>query len=155
MNPGNPLRHSRRSGADWNLFFRAYAVVGFIRLMLWMRPFPKIQSWATKAQNSRVAKSSLDSKAVYKIVWAVSAAARRIPRATCLTQALATQIMLGRRAYATDLHFGAKKNGQKLDAHAWIERNGNILIGFNDTFPDLTHFSTTLNTHSEFHENGG
>jgi len=81
----------------------------------------------------------MDARSVYKIVWAVSAAARRVPQATCLTQALATQIMLGRRGHRTSLQLGIMKTAAgKMDAHAWLEREGKVLIGLNDTFSQLT-----------------
>lgn len=139
----NPLRHFRRSGADWNLFLRAYAWVLLIRLALWVRPFSKIYAWATKVRTGQPGDCPLDRKAVYKVVWAISAAARRVPKATCLTQALATQIMLGRRGHRTVLQFGIqKRDGGKFDAHAWIERDGEVLIGFNDNFNELTRLPT-------------
>jgi hypothetical protein len=135
----NPLRHLKRPRADWGLFARAYPLVWAIRIALWLVSFQKLYSWTKAARKGKIGDQPLDSKSVYKIVWAVEAAARRVPKATCLTQALATQIMLGRRGHQTTLQLGVKKdpNG-RFDAHAWIERNGLILIGFNDTFHELT-----------------
>jgi hypothetical protein len=138
-----PLRHLGRPRSDWNLFLRAYALVWFIRIGLWVRPFPKLYEWTAKARESEAGDRPLDNKLVNKVVWAVSAAARRVPKATCLTQALATQIMLGRRGHRTSLHFGVQKTEQgQFDAHAWIEREGRILIGFNDNFDRLTPLPT-------------
>src|SRR5437016_1779889 len=101
----SPFKHFHRSRSDWNLFLRAYALVWFIRLALWVRPFPKLHAWTTKVRQAQTEAPALDSQSVYKIIWAVSAAARRVPKATCLTQALATQIMLGRRGHQTTLQF--------------------------------------------------
>ena len=150
-----PLRHFLRSREDWSLFLRAYVLVWFIRLALWVRPFPKMHAWATKVRQSKMGEHPLDSRSVYKVVWAVSAAARRVPKATCLTQALATQIMLGRRGHKTSLQFGAVKAGDKLEAHAWIERDGNVLIGFNDNFNDLIRFPALDSERLEIHKKGG
>jgi hypothetical protein len=133
------LRHFRRPGSDWKLFLRAYVWVWIIRLALWIFPFGRIYDWTIHFREGRIGDRPLDVASVYKVVWAVSAAARRVPRATCLTQALATQIMLGRRGHRTSLQLGIMKSqAGKLDGHAWLERNGKVLIGLNDTFGQLT-----------------
>ncbi len=134
-----PLRHFRRSSSDWRLFTRAYVLVWLIRVALWFLPFQLLYRWAIRFRKGRTGDRPLDAKSVYKIVWAVSAAARRVPKATCLTQALATQIMLGRRGHRTSLQLGIMKSqAGKFDAHAWVERNGQVLIGLNETFSKLT-----------------
>jgi hypothetical protein len=132
-------QHLRRSGSDWKLFLRAYVWVWIIRIALWLAPFRKIYDWTIHFRQGRIGDRPLDARSVYKVVWAVSAAARRVPRATCLTQALATQIMLGRRGHRTSLQLGIMKTeAGKMDAHAWLEREGKVLIGLNDTFGKLT-----------------
>jgi hypothetical protein len=61
---------------------------------------------------------------------AVSFASRVVPKASCLTQALALRWMLNRRGIASTLRFGvARPDGQKLAAHAWLECDGRIIIG--------------------------
>ena len=133
------LRHLYRSRADWKLLARAYVLVWIIRLALWVVPFPKLYRWSIRFRKGEIGDKPLVNAAVYKVVWAVSAAARRVPKATCLTQALATQIMLGRRGHRTSLQLGIMKSeAGEFDAHAWEERNGRVLIGLNDTFHKLT-----------------
>jgi hypothetical protein len=133
------LRHLRRTRGDWKLFGRAYVLVWMIRLALWFVPFPRLYQWAIKFRQGAIGDKPLGNADVYKVVWAVSAAARRVPKATCLTQALATQIMLGRRGHRTSLQLGIMKTqAGKFDAHAWVERNGRVLIGLNNTFHQLT-----------------
>jgi hypothetical protein len=62
--------------------------------------------------------------------WAVMRAARLVPQATCLTQALAMQVLLGRRGYSSRLCLGvAKRASAKFEAHAWIECAGRVVIG--------------------------
>jgi hypothetical protein len=65
----------------------------------------------------------------YRIVWAVSAASKVIPRATCLTQALAAQTLLGRRGTMTQLRLGVRRESGQFRAHAWLEWNGKVVIG--------------------------
>jgi hypothetical protein len=110
-----------------------------IRVALWLFPFRKIYDWTIHFREGRTGDRPLDGKAVYKVVWAVSAAAKRVPRATCLTQALATQIMLGRRGHRTSLQLGLMKSAVgKVNAHAWLERDGKVLIGLDEGFERWT-----------------
>jgi transglutaminase superfamily protein len=67
-----------------------------------------------------------------QIGWAVSAAGRRLPGRTCLMEALAADVMLRRRGYESELHLGIRKTGdrsQPLDAHAWVECDGAVVVG--------------------------
>jgi hypothetical protein len=110
-----------------------------VRIALWVLPFRILQKWAAKLTPEERTGGAEDRKSIYNVVWAISAAARRVPRASCLTQALAAQVMLGRRGFHTSLQLGVMKNeAGNLDAHAWVERKGEILIGFNDSFDQLT-----------------
>jgi len=68
--------------------------------------------------------------AVDELAWAVEAASRYVPRATCLVQALALQALCARRGQATTLRIGvAHGERRELEAHAWLEGEGRILIG--------------------------
>jgi hypothetical protein len=62
-------------------------------------------------------------------------AGRRGPvTTTCLRQALAVRTWLRRRGLDAQLRIGVKKNGEALDAHAWVELEGTPLAQNN-----LTH----------------
>lgn len=57
-------------------------------------------------------------------------AARYVPRATCLTQALALQAMLGRAGTPSELRIGVARGKEtEVDAHAWLECEGRVVIG--------------------------
>ena len=59
----------------------------------------------------------------------------------CLTNALAVQFLLGRRGYSTVLRIGvAKKDGSALEAHAWLEHEGEVLLGGVDSPQRFTSF---------------
>ncbi len=68
---------------------------------------------------------------VERIAWAVRAASRFIPGASnCLVRALATQTLLGRFGYRSQLRFGVRKPEDGIfAAHAWLECAGTIVIG--------------------------
>jgi hypothetical protein len=64
------------------------------------------------------------------VIRVVKTASRYIPKATCLTQALAARCLLARQGHPTNMRIDVLK-GDKGDlmAHAWLEYGGNILIG--------------------------
>jgi hypothetical protein len=64
------------------------------------------------------------------IIWAVEATSRRIPRATCLTQAIAAQLLL--RWFGFGAHFClgiARQPDGAFRAHAWLEQQGRPILG--------------------------
>ncbi len=63
-------------------------------------------------------------------VWAVDTAANLLPmEVLCLPRALATKYLL-RKMPALTLEIGVEINPAKqFEAHAWVERNGSIIIG--------------------------
>jgi hypothetical protein len=64
------------------------------------------------------------------VTWAVRRVSRAVPGATCLTQALAAQVLLSRRGYASRLRIGvARAADNGLRAHAWLESDGVVVFG--------------------------
>ena len=107
------------------LLARALAVVAWYRVALWLLPFRWVQ-----ALPARAAKRRRPSRTALELAEAVTAAAKRVPHASCLTQALALQSLLVKEGYAPTLKLGvAKTPGGALEAHAWVEADGRILIG--------------------------
>ena len=52
------------------------------------------------------------------------------PRNPCLTQAIVVQRLLRRKGYLSDLRIGVRKgHEQPLEAHAWVEYRGVVVIG--------------------------
>jgi hypothetical protein len=76
-------------------------------------------------------KWSVARPTVERVAWAVRAASTVIPGASnCLVRALATQAMLARYGYSSDLRIGARKAAPgALAAHAWLESAGTVVIG--------------------------
>jgi hypothetical protein len=67
----------------------------------------------------------------------VSLVSHFFPGASCLTQALAAQVLLRREGFDPKLQLGvARDEAGKFIAHAWIECDGRIVIGgSNGTVP--------------------
>jgi hypothetical protein len=114
-------------GYERRMLARATLLVATVRTGLWLLPF-RVVSKLTSRQ--RAVSSDLANISARRLSWAVQTAARRIPRANCLVQALALQALLIRAGKPARLHIGVAKDSlRRLEAHAWLEYQGEILIG--------------------------
>jgi len=152
--------HSSRFEA-FRLSLEAWPLLARARWALWREPFPAFHAaWNAQieAERSAVTNTSIasatslntlpdetgepDAKArreAWECAHAVSRAARLVPRASCLTQALALQRLLSRRGLESSLFLGVDRAGQPsetprlrakgFEAHAWVEWRGRVLIG--------------------------
>lgn len=144
------------------LTFEVFPLVVRARLALWREPFPAFYArWSAEVERelqaalvsapvslSDAEPASSDAAgpdaATRRVAWecshAVSRAARLVPRASCLTQALVLQRVLARRGQECSLFLGALRPGAQtsntarsraegFEAHAWIEWHGRVLIG--------------------------
>jgi hypothetical protein len=114
--------------AERRLIVAATALLAATRVGLWMLPF----RWVHRASGALAHRPRPrgGGPSVERIVWAVGAAGRLVPRTTCLVRALAAQALLARRGHASQLRLGvAGGPGRAFEAHAWLERDGRILIG--------------------------
>ena len=125
-------RFERKYLRDACLFVQAFVWLVFTRLSLAVSGYVKtaklIGDPAGRIEQSGSAK---DDTYRYRIAWAVSKASRivRYDR-PCLAQALVLRYMLSRRGQTSELRIGVKKNDDaSLRAHAWVEKDGEVLIG--------------------------
>ena len=74
-----------------------------------------------------------------EIVRLGEAAARNLPwRANCLEQTLVLEWLLRRHRIAGTLRIGGRKDGDRFEAHAWVEFDGEILSGMDTA---QTHYA--------------
>lgn len=124
--------------SDKYLLLTVVLLVVGIRLGLWLLPFQQLRRILAKARHP-LARLQAVGQSPGQIVWAVKVASRYVPAATCLTQALATQLLLVRRGYPAQLRLGvAKGENGALAAHAWVECQGRIVIGGLDNLTRYT-----------------
>lgn len=117
------------SASDWRLLLTATPLVAGLRLSLWLLPSRVILAQARRLV-ALPERAVAGRPAIERLVWAVEVASARIPRATCLTQAIATQMLMRHYGYGTRLCIGVAPGGNaSFRAHAWVERDGSILIG--------------------------
>lgn len=122
-------RFVRLAPADRRLLVRAGLHVAALRIGLSLLPFAVVRRychWAAPRQPPMPSRSD----AAHRVAWAVGVVSRRIPNATCLTRALAAQILLAQLGLASRVWIGVAKGvGTPLSAHAWVESDGQIVLG--------------------------
>lgn len=64
------------------------------------------------------------------VCWAVSTAASHFPGTyDCLDRALAGSVLLAANGYQHHLRLGVDTTSSEFEAHAWIESDGEVLMG--------------------------
>jgi len=126
-------KFAARSWPDKVLLVRAFALVSTVRLGLWALPYRTVQRLVgrTLVRRENAGATPQEERSYQRrVVGAVEAVGRRLlGDKPCLTQALVAQRFLRQRGYDTTLRIGVAKDGRELLAHAWLEREGRVIIG--------------------------
>ena len=74
--------------------------------------------------------SGLDERRIRVALRAAEIAARLVPGTRCLVTALTAQALLAQEGAASEVVVGVRRREDRmLEAHAWLERDGAVLIG--------------------------
>jgi len=123
------LRHRVTFRELW-LFVAAFPVVATVRLALSLLPSRTILRIVRRSALTSFVEVAHPRVPASLIAWAVEAVSRRVPGATCLTQALAAKLLLRCFGQDAQLCLGvARSSDRTFRAHAWLERNGRPLLG--------------------------
>lgn len=113
--------------AERGLILRTLPLVAVIRAALWVVPLRGVGRLMRACEHLPF--SVPNDLPVSRLEWAVRAASRRVPAATCLTQALALQFLLVRSGRSSEVHIGVRKDAEAgLQSHAWVECDGRTLL---------------------------
>lgn len=126
-------------------------LIAAIRLGLWLLPFKRLLALLDEishlSRSSQISAKGISTRqistkkiSVRKIVWSVNSVSHYIPgmKCKCLARALTTQVLMKRYGHTPKLQMGVAKTGEgKLEAHAWVEFQGIVIIG---NLPDLSRF---------------
>ena len=82
-----------------------------------------MRGYQTSSRRHRTAPSSEE------ICRAVEVAARFLPGATCVVKAQVGCAMLNRLGHAAEVRIGVSKKMSGIEAHAWVECDGAVVIG--------------------------
>lgn len=142
------------------LVLKTFIVLGLVRSGLLLLPFSKLQKLLitisqlllklsrrkkiniiglTSLPLESEKKSKTDEFQIKNIIWAVNVSSKYMPgKVKCLARALTTEFLMNCLGYYPELRIGiAKGETEKLEAHAWIESQGKVLIG---QLEDLARF---------------
>src|SRR5215207_9620397 len=113
------------------LLVEAALLLGATRIGLWLLPFRTLRRLLTKLTTTPTRLQAPDPSCAEKVAWAVEVAGRHMPGiGTCLTQALTAQVLLRREHHPSLIHIGVARGEKgRLEAHAWLESGGEIVIG--------------------------
>ena len=112
---------------------KTFLLLGFVRLGLWVLPYQKLLYLLKRISDRQNGdrERELNDNNLNKIVRAVNISTRYMPGgAKCLARALTTQVIMKRQGYSPQLRLGVAQGEQgKIEAHAWIEYQGLVVIG--------------------------
>jgi len=101
-----------------------------VRLELMPEATPAVRGAPGPAGQRLASRQRGDAERASPFGQAVASASRFVPGALCVSQALATQVMLARRGEPSVIHFGFLRSpGGAVEGHAWLEVEGAVVIG--------------------------
>ncbi|MCC5636922.1 lasso peptide biosynthesis B2 protein [Nostoc sp. CHAB 5844] len=120
------------TSAERKLLFNTFILLGLVRLGLWLLPFPTLKQMLASINQMQLLRVQKFSPSVSQIVEAVNRSSRYTPGgAKCLARALTTQTLMSWHGYSSELRIGvAKSAAGKFEAHAWVEVQGQIVLGY-------------------------
>lgn len=108
-------------GSDRRLLVEASLVLAIVRVALRVASIDRLRDWTGRVRPG--------SRPAARIIWAVRAAARRVPGTTCLSSALSLQRMLSASGHRSQVHIGVARDSSGFIAHAWLVHDGSVVIG--------------------------
>lgn len=113
--------------SDWRLLAEAARLLLVVRIGLAVFRFPTLHAWLRSRRH-------LPDQPIVRVAWAVRAVSRRVPGTTCLAEALMMESMLLSHGHAPALRIGVRAGDAPVpsgavDAHAWVECDGKVVIG--------------------------
>jgi Transglutaminase-like superfamily len=126
MNAGPIARFRRLGGERRRLLVRAVLLLTGASAAVAMLPFRTVIRFGSVGLGQSALLSGEDA------VWAVEAAARRLPwRTMCIEKGLALQRLLRIAGVDALLHYGVRRSPETgtLEAHVWVTVAGETIIG--------------------------
>lgn len=136
-------RARRLPASSWGTLARVLPVLVVVRAALWVLPYRTVSRLFAVAPGDAEAREKEPLKNAVGLVRTVAWAGRNLlADRPCLTQAIACRWLLAKKGYASDLRMGVRKNdaGDGIMAHAWLEMDGQIVLGGGDSADVYTAF---------------
>lgn len=130
-------------------FISIYCLIWKVRIRLWFSSYKKTRIWcAQKVNNKYLHHQSQDTFGRKFLLNAVNITSNYVPKATCLTKALAADTVLKQSQFESHLFVGIKRNDDNyFESHAWLQDDKDIIFGgdFSTSFKPILieKYSTT------------
>jgi hypothetical protein len=113
------------STQDWLLLFQAWLLLLMVDVALRVLPFHIVQSWLKTPKRTKERPTDNAETTIRRTSDFVDRAARHhLYPMTCLRRSLVLRWLLSRQGIFAELHFGVRREQDKLQAHAWLEYQG-------------------------------
>jgi transglutaminase superfamily protein len=129
----------RLHARDRRLLLEAVTLLLSLRVALRLIPI----RWLFSIRFHRTSPATIER--TDRLLWSVCCASRRLPATTCLVQALALHILMSRYGHDSQVRIGVTNRNGNLDAHAWVESGGQVLLGG----PDVTLYRPLFSSQAE------
>lgn len=143
------LRFIQIAPQERNLFLKTYILLTFVRFGLVWRSFNRLRTLLEQISRPHpTAAAPVDligqRQLVVRVQWAVNACCKFMPGSVkCLAKALTMKTLLDQHNCPAQLLIGVDKNSvNQLEAHAWIEYEGHVVMG---QLNDLSRFKPLPN----------
>ena len=119
------------TSGERQLLINTFVLLGLVRLGLYLLPFQTLQRIIATISQVKSEHQQVDPTDLGKIVRAVNISSRYMPGdVKCLARALTTQVLMSRHGFLPELRIGVAKGKEgQLEAHAWVENQGQVVIG--------------------------
>lgn len=129
-------RIKRLSTHDWRLLSRALVLLPTSAFLLKIRGYKRTRIVLSGLSRRKLKVRCPDKSQLElarRVADMVSLAARHGPyRANCLKKSLVTELLLAQEGIPAKLRIGVNRREGRLDAHAWVEVDEEVLIGGRD-----------------------
>lgn len=115
---------------DRALLVRAAMMLVAVRLGLRLLPYVFLRR-VVRAMTQRTPKKRSVQHRPDSIAWSVMTASQYVPgAATCLPRALAAHLLLAQSGHVAQFRIGVARCADgAIEAHAWVETDGKIVVG--------------------------
>lgn len=117
-------RFSALSGAARGVLVRALVMLPLVSRSLKRRGLKATQASLQRRVSSRPKQITSMEKAALTARMVHAAVRHGLGHPTCLEESLVLWWLLARQGIAADVRIGARKHGEKFEAHAWVECAG-------------------------------
>ncbi|QLE49069.1 lasso peptide biosynthesis B2 protein [Nostoc sp. C057] len=130
------------------LLINTFIVLTLVRLGLWLLSFKTLHQLLLRLSNAKLKYQEKHHISIETIIWAVEVSSHYMLGVKCLARALTCQVFMSRHGYTSNLCIGVAKGQEgELKAHAWLENQGQVVIGDVADLPNFSQLASFAKEH--------